>query len=88
MQTHTNVVGVFMYMYTYARCGLIQLQPYLAVELGAGSDPIPTKGQNFTIYKEYFEDEFLKDTERYYLAESGAFLEHNSVTEYMKKVRS
>ena len=61
---------------------------HLLVELGAGSDPIPTKGQNFTIYKEYFEDEFLKDTERYYLAESGSFLEHNSVTEYMKKVRS
>lgn len=58
------------------------------VELGAGSDPIPTKGQNFTIYKEYFEDEFLKDTERYYLAESGSFLEHNSVTEYMKKVET
>ena len=56
------------------------------MELGAGSDPTPTKGQNLKIYQDYFEEEFLEDTKSYYLAESGTFLEHNSVTEYMKKV--
>ena len=38
------------------------------------------------IYKEYFQWLFLEDTAQFYQHEAAAFLAHNSVTEYLKKV--
>eukprot|EP00038_Savillea_parva_P013983 m.9764 g.9764 ORF g.9764 m.9764 type:complete len:773 (+) comp2673_c0_seq1:137-2455(+) len=37
------------------------------------------------VYKQFFEEDFLKRTEEYYAKESATFLEENQVTEYMKK---
>jgi cullin 1 len=39
-----------------------------------------------TIYKDFFEVQFLQDTEQFYRLEAATFLVHNSVTEYLKKV--
>ena len=39
------------------------------------------------VYKDHFEDRFIKKTEEYYSAEASNFLQNGSVVEYMKKVR-
>ena len=70
-------------------CLFVCLSPCLSllqVELGIKPEAPQAKGQNLTIYKESFEEGFLTDTEHYYAAESASFLEHNPVTEYMKRV--
>ena len=50
-----------------------------------GLDEAENNRTNLDVYKSAFEEPFLSQTEKYYKAESEAYLAENSVTDYMKK---
>ncbi|KAL1405840.1 ubiquitin ligase (cullin) of SCF [Vanrija albida] len=50
-----------------------------------GIDESDAQRQNLEVYHDVFQVYFLQTTERYYKAESAAFVANNSVPDYMKK---
>ena len=78
----------FTYCGQYITCSYKTHTHTHTVELGVKPESPQARGQNLSIYKEFFEAGFLTDTEHYYTAESGAFLGNNPVTEYMKRVET
>lgn len=50
-----------------------------------GLDETDANRTNLDVYKEAFEKPFIIQTEKYYTAESNAYIAENSVTDYMKK---
>lgn len=58
----------------------------LAFTVNLGLNKEKPKEATLQVYKEFFEDEFLKATDVYYNAESTEFISLNSVADFMKKV--
>lgn len=50
-----------------------------------GIDESDAQRQVLAVYNEFFQAPFLVATEKYYRAESAAFVENNSVADYMRK---
>lgn len=59
------------------------MEAHAAVSLGL--DEADVQRQVLDVYHEYFQIPFLQATEKYYKAESAAFVSSNSVSDYMRK---
>lgn len=70
--------------FSYLDFSLVELG--FSENVSSGNSNGQITSPTIAIYKDYFETQFLHDTEQFYRLEAGSFLVHNSVTEYLKKV--
>jgi cullin 1 len=53
-----------------------------------GLDEADVQRQVLSVYLEYFQNPFIVATEKYYRAESAAYVQNNSVADYMKRAEA
>ena len=70
---------------SYGKYSSIRFQVFIFTSSIVTLDYCQSSSQS-NIYKQFFEDPFLQDTEQFYRVEAANFLSRNSVTEYLKKV--
>ena len=56
------------------------------MELGINPDDDTKPLTPLHIYKQQLQVPFIEETEAFYVAESATFLQHNPVTEYIKRI--
>lgn len=57
----------------------------MLILVALGIDDADAQRQNLDVYHDSFQKFFIQATEKYYVAESSAFVANNSVPDYMKK---
>uniref|UniRef100_A0A5K3FK58 CULLIN_2 domain-containing protein n=2 Tax=Mesocestoides corti TaxID=53468 RepID=A0A5K3FK58_MESCO len=62
------------------------LAPPVPTHISCDPPPAADWRQGLPIYRDYFEQPFLRETMHFYELESNEFLKSNSVTEYLKRV--
>ncbi|XP_077548310.1 cullin-1-like [Haemaphysalis longicornis] len=89
---HAKVTKALLKLIELERCGgqvntrLIRGVLHCYIELGVNEEDPSSKRPNLTFYKTAFESAFLEDTDRFYNREGSECLNHNSITEYTKRV--
>jgi len=89
---HKQTTNLILNLIFRERCGetinkrLVSSVKDCYVQLGLNVGDPTAMGQNLSVYKDSFQNEFLEDTERFYILESVEFLRENTVTDYIKKV--
>ncbi|KAF2456085.1 cullin-1 [Lineolata rhizophorae] len=91
-QTHDAVMNAVLRLVEKQRNGETieqsQIKSVVDSFVALGLDESDSTKSTLEVYKQHFEAPFLQATSEYYTRESNAFLQENSVVEYMKKAEA